>query len=165
MLALQEQHGGGCILVQFIGDFSRPSQGIPIMVSFFNRHQDWVDIARKMHSHFVGVIAPWLDLDNLIESASCKRWSAGPGATRVSGNSYNSDSGHRVLPTAASVPTSFGHPTCAACGAQGNLKFCGGCGCVKYCSKACSISDWQHHRVVCKFLSVKEPTPMKPHAQ
>lgn len=43
-----------------------------------------------------------------------------------------------------------GHTVCAHCGKhQGDLKRCGGCLLVRYCSAACQLESWKKHGAVC----------------
>ena len=46
---------------------------------------------------------------------------------------------------------------CAApdCGATTGLHLCGGCGTVRYCSKACSCAHWRAHKAECRRLQAE----------
>ena len=39
-----------------------------------------------------------------------------------------------------------------ACGAYDDLRYCGGCGAVAYCSRECSRAHWRAHRAECRRL-------------
>ncbi|KAL4439836.1 hypothetical protein ABPG75_002837 [Micractinium tetrahymenae] len=59
------------------------------------------------------------------------------------------------LAQAAATRTSCAHLACPNVGATGRRgKLCTGCRVARYCSRACSVADWQAgHRVACRLLA------------
>ena len=62
--------------------------------------------------------------------------------------------------------SSFQQKTCSKCGlhpAAGNqLRRCGSCLAVKYCSSACQTEDWASHRLVCKSVGAARKEELLP---
>ncbi|KAI7843855.1 hypothetical protein COHA_002406 [Chlorella ohadii] len=65
-----------------------------------------------------------------------------------------------IVEEAQATPAKPDRParTCAApgCGATCGLRFCGGCGTVRYCSVECNRQNWRAHKVECRRLQAKK---------
>ena len=81
--------------------------------------------------------------------------------------SPESPAGQPVAPAGSSSAPAASQPSrprppgprvCAApgCGATRGLRFCGGCGMVRYCSTACSRAHWREHRAECRRLQAEQ---------
>ncbi|XP_048745168.1 uncharacterized protein LOC125658094 isoform X2 [Ostrea edulis] len=56
---------------------------------------------------------------------------------------------HKCLPDSSELDVCKLH-VCAYCGVKENLKKCGRCLGVVYCSKSCQSRDWSQHKIICK---------------
>ena len=62
--------------------------------------------------------------------------------------------------------SSFQQKTCVKCGrcpaADTQLRRCGSCLAVKYCSSVCQTEDWASHRLVCKNVGAARKEELVP---